>query len=137
MALNTHRHLELYYGVTGIGATLHPINVRLSPQHIVYTIRHAGDKILFVDDTLMPLLGGIYDQIRDVVETVVYIVGQAGAAADADPRHHRVRDAARPPGRYLRLARAARGRQRHAVLHHRHHRTAERRDVSRTASCTC
>ncbi|MGO4327508.1 long-chain-fatty-acid--CoA ligase [Cupriavidus sp. M-11] len=78
MALNTHRHLELYYGVTGVGATLHPINVRLSPQHIVYTIRHAQDRVIFVDDTLMPLLEGIYEQISDVVETVVYMSDKPG-----------------------------------------------------------
>lgn len=78
MALNTHRHLELYYGVPGIGATLHPINVRLSQEHIVYTIRHAQDKVIFVDDTLMPLLEDIYDQIKDVVETFVYMSDQSG-----------------------------------------------------------
>ncbi|MFX7507103.1 AMP-binding protein, partial [Acinetobacter baumannii] len=46
MALNTHRHLELYFGVPGVGATLHPVNVRLSPEHIVHTIRHAQDRVL-------------------------------------------------------------------------------------------
>ncbi|HEY0846273.1 MAG TPA: long-chain-fatty-acid--CoA ligase [Noviherbaspirillum sp.] len=73
MALNTHRHLELYYGVPCIGATLHPINVRLSPEHVIYTIRHAQDKVIFVDDAVMPLLEGIYDHIKDVVETFVYM----------------------------------------------------------------
>lgn len=71
MALNTHRHLELYYGVPCIGATLHPINVRLSPEHVIYTIRHAQDKVIFVDDAVLPLLEGIYDHIKDVVETFV------------------------------------------------------------------
>ena len=38
MALNHHRHLELYYAVPCTGAVLHPINVRLSPDHIIHTI---------------------------------------------------------------------------------------------------
>lgn len=78
LALNTHRHLELYYAVPGVGATLHPVNVRLSPEHIVYTIRHANDRIVFFDDTLLPLLEGIYDQIKDVVELFVYMSDRPG-----------------------------------------------------------
>ena len=41
MALNHHRHLELYYAVSCIGAVLHPINMRLSLDHIAHTISHA------------------------------------------------------------------------------------------------
>ena len=54
LAWNGYRHLELYFGVPGVGATLHPVNVRLSPEHIVYTIRHAQDRVLFFDDALLP-----------------------------------------------------------------------------------
>lgn len=78
MALNTHRHLELYYAAPCIGATLHPINVRLSRDHVVYTINHAQDKVLFVDDAVMPLLEAIYDQIKDTVETFVYMSDRPG-----------------------------------------------------------
>ena len=78
MALNTHRHLELYYAVPGIGATLHTINVRLALDHIVYTINHAGDKILFVDDDFFPLLETIYDRIKDTVDTFVYMSDKPG-----------------------------------------------------------
>jgi acyl-CoA synthetase (AMP-forming)/AMP-acid ligase II len=78
MALNTHRHLELYYAAPCIGATLHPINVRLSHEHIIYTIRHAEDKVIFVDDTVLPLLEAIYDDIKDVVETFIYMSDKPG-----------------------------------------------------------
>nr|MBF0685143.1 AMP-binding protein [Pseudomonas sp.] len=78
MAFNTHRHLELYYAVPGIGATLHPINIRLSAEHIIYTIRHAEDKIIFVDDAVMPLLESIYDRISDVVTQFVYMSDKPG-----------------------------------------------------------
>jgi len=78
MALNHHRHLELYYAVPCTGAVLHPINVRLSPDHIVHTIQHAQDKVLFVDDVVLPLLEGIYDRIKDTVEQFVYMSDKPG-----------------------------------------------------------
>jgi acyl-CoA synthetase (AMP-forming)/AMP-acid ligase II len=78
MALNHHRHLELYYAVPCTGAVLHPINVRLSPDHIIHTIQHAQDKILFVDDVVLPLLEGIYDRIKDTVEKFVYMSDKPG-----------------------------------------------------------
>ena len=78
MALNHHRHMELYYGVTGCGAVLHPINVRLSQDHIVHTVNHSQDKILFVDDLFWPLLESIYDRIKDTVESFVYMSDKPG-----------------------------------------------------------
>jgi fatty-acyl-CoA synthase len=78
MALNHHRHLELYYAVPCSGAVLHPINVRLSPDHITHTINHSQDKIIFVDDMVLPLLEGIYDKIKDTVEAFVYMSDKPG-----------------------------------------------------------
>ena len=78
LALNTHRHLELYYAVPCSGAVLHPVNVRLSPEHIVYTITHAEDKIIFFDDLMLPLIEAIYDYIKDVVEKFVYMSDNPG-----------------------------------------------------------
>jgi len=78
MALNTHRHLELYYAAPCTGATLHPINVRLSPEHVISTIRHARDKVIFVDDAVLPLLETIYERIRDTVEMFVYMSDHPG-----------------------------------------------------------
>lgn len=78
MAYNTHRHLELYYAVPCTGATLHPINIRLSEEHIVYTINHAQDTVIFVDDVVMPLLENIYDRIKDTVKLFVYMSDKPG-----------------------------------------------------------
>lgn len=76
MALNTHRHMELYYAVPCIGAMLHCVNVRLSIEHIVYTINHAEDELLFFDDLLLPLVEAIYDQIKGKVKAFVYMSDQ-------------------------------------------------------------
>ncbi|MFW9872798.1 MAG: long-chain-fatty-acid--CoA ligase [Candidatus Thorarchaeota archaeon] len=78
MALNTHRHLEIYYAVPCSGALLHPINIRLSPEHIIYTINHAEDKIIFFDDLLLRLVEGIYDKIKDTVKMFVYMSDRPG-----------------------------------------------------------
>ena len=78
MALNTHRHMELYYAVPCSGAILHPINVRLALDHIIYTIKHAEDKVIFFDDVLLPMVEGIYDQIKDTVQKFVYMSDKRG-----------------------------------------------------------
>ncbi|MGA8849053.1 MAG: long-chain-fatty-acid--CoA ligase [Dehalococcoidia bacterium] len=78
MALNHHRHLELCYAPTCIGAISHPINVVLARDHMVYTINHAEDKVIFVDDVIMPLLELIYDQIKSTVKAFVYMSDRPG-----------------------------------------------------------
>ena len=78
MALNHHRHLELYYAVPCTGSVLHPINMRLSLDHIVHTIKHSEDKIIFFDDAFLPILERIYDQIKSTVEKFVYISDDRG-----------------------------------------------------------
>jgi acyl-CoA synthetase (AMP-forming)/AMP-acid ligase II len=78
IALNHNAHLELYYGVSCLGAVLHPINMRLSQDHMVYTINHAEDKIIFFDDIFLPLIEQIYDRIKGTVQKFVYISDEPG-----------------------------------------------------------
>jgi acyl-CoA synthetase (AMP-forming)/AMP-acid ligase II len=78
MALNNHRHLELFYAVPCMGALLHTIVPRLSLDHIVYTIEHSEDKVLFFDDLILPLVELIYDRIKPVVEKFVYMSDSGG-----------------------------------------------------------
>ncbi|MEM9845425.1 MAG: long-chain fatty acid--CoA ligase [Pseudomonadota bacterium] len=70
LAWNTHRHLELYYAISGIGAVCHTINPRLSTEQMTFIFNHAADRVVFVDPSLLPVL----DKIRDALphlETVV------------------------------------------------------------------
>ncbi|HET9078394.1 MAG TPA: AMP-binding protein, partial [Acidimicrobiales bacterium] len=55
-AWNHHRHLEMYFAAPAAGAVLHTINIRLGPDDIGYIIDHAGDKAVFVDASLLPVL---------------------------------------------------------------------------------
>jgi len=52
--------------------------MRLSLDHIVHTITHSEDKIIFLDDIFLPLVERIYDRIRDTVDKFVYISDKPG-----------------------------------------------------------
>jgi 3-(methylthio)propionyl---CoA ligase len=55
LAWNTHRHFELYFAISGIGAVCHTVNPRLFADQLRYIVNHAEDKILFLDLTFVPL----------------------------------------------------------------------------------
>ena len=56
MAWNTWRHLEVWYGILGIGAVYHTVNPRLFPDQICWIVNHAEDRLMFVDLTFLPVL---------------------------------------------------------------------------------
>ena len=66
LAWNSYRHMELYFGVSGMGAVLHTINPRLFPEQIEYIANHAEDKYLFFDLTFVPLLEKIAPSLKSV-----------------------------------------------------------------------
>jgi fatty-acyl-CoA synthase len=70
LALNTARHLELYYGVTGAGGILNTVNPRLFPEQIAYILRHAENRIVFFDPAFGKLLEPLVALAPDV-ETYV------------------------------------------------------------------
>jgi fatty-acyl-CoA synthase len=70
MDWDSHRYLEAYFAVPTMGAVLHTINVRLSPEQILYTINHAEDRVLVVHEDFLPIV----EKIRANFETVKKIV---------------------------------------------------------------
>jgi fatty-acyl-CoA synthase len=68
---NGYRHLELYWAVPCMGGVLHTLNLRLAPDQLAFIINHAGDKVIFADASLVPLLDAIRDQIPCVERIVV------------------------------------------------------------------
>lgn len=66
LAWNTHRHLELFYAVPGIGAVLHTANPRLFDEQIVYTINHAESAVLFFERNFQALVERIAPQLTTV-----------------------------------------------------------------------
>ena len=71
LAWNDQRHYELYFASSGIGAVCHTINPRLFPDQISYIIRHAQDRWIFIDPTLLPVLAGVAEQIAGVPAGIV------------------------------------------------------------------
>jgi acyl-CoA synthetase (AMP-forming)/AMP-acid ligase II len=55
LAWNSSRHLELYFGVSGMGAVCHTVNPRLFHDQLRYIVNHAEDKLLFLDLTFVKL----------------------------------------------------------------------------------
>jgi fatty-acyl-CoA synthase len=70
-AWNHHRHLEAYFAIPGIGAVLHTINIRLAPNHVSYIINHAEDKVLFVDEDLVPLIEKVKGELSTVQAFII------------------------------------------------------------------
>jgi acyl-CoA synthetase (AMP-forming)/AMP-acid ligase II len=66
LAWNTHRHFEMFYGVTGMGAVLHTVNPRLFPDQLVYIINHAEDSVIFCDAATLPVLEAIAPRLTCV-----------------------------------------------------------------------
>ncbi|WP_375461279.1 long-chain-fatty-acid--CoA ligase [uncultured Enterovirga sp.] len=75
LAWNTARHLETWYGITGLGAVYHTVNPRLFEDQIVYIISHAEDRLLFLDLTFVPLVEKLADRLPSIERYVVLTDG--------------------------------------------------------------
>jgi len=73
---NHYQHLEAYFAIPLIGAVLHTLNLRLSADDITYTINHAKDRIVIVDESLLPLFETIRQRVH--VEHVI-VIGTAAS----------------------------------------------------------
>lgn len=66
MDWDTPRYLECFFAIPMIGAVLHTVNVRLSPEQIVYTMNHAEDDMVLVHEDFVPLLEQVQGQLTTV-----------------------------------------------------------------------
>ena len=90
LAMNSDRHLELYYAISGMGAVCNTINPRLSPEDLVYIVGHAEDGVIFVDPCFLPLVAAIAPKLAGILRAVVVL-------ADAEE----MKPCALPPGMAL------------------------------------
>jgi fatty-acyl-CoA synthase len=70
-AWNNQRHLELYFAAPCIGAVLHTLNIRLFEEQLTYIVNHAEDQVIFVDDSLVPVLAKLAPSFTTVRHYVV------------------------------------------------------------------
>lgn len=79
---NNQAHMEAYLAVPSMGAVLHTLNIRLFPEQLSYVINHAADKVVIVDDVLIPLLAKVIDELTTVETFIVVGDGDASALGD-------------------------------------------------------
>jgi fatty-acyl-CoA synthase len=77
-AWNNQRHFELYFAIPCIGAILHTLNIRLFEQQLTYIVNHAEDRVIFVDDSLVPVLERVAPTFETVERYVIMGDGDAG-----------------------------------------------------------
>src|ERR1700686_2379459 len=77
-AWNNQRHFELYMAIPCVGAVLHTLNIRLFAEQLTYIVNHASDEVIFLDDSLVPLLEKLAPQMPGVRHFVVMGDGDTG-----------------------------------------------------------
>ena len=80
---NNAEHLEAYLAIPSMGAVMHTLNIRLSPEQVGYIATHAGDYVVIVDDSLVPLFAPVLEHAPDVRHVIV----------TGDPARHREHEA--------------------------------------------
>ena len=76
LAWNSHRHLELYYAVSGMGSVIHTVNPRLAPDDIAHILNDAGSIVLCADVSFAPLVASLAAHIPNI-RTVVMLADGA------------------------------------------------------------
>ena len=95
---NTQEHLEAYFAIPCIGAVLHTLNIRLFPEQLAYVINHAEDRVVIVDDSLIPVLARVVDDLETVETFIVVGDGDASALGDREVLRYHELLAAEAPG---------------------------------------
>ena len=67
---NHYQHLEAYFAIPCMGAIVHPLNLRLSAEDLAYIVNHAKDKIIIVDQVLLPF----FEKFRATISVSKVIV---------------------------------------------------------------
>jgi len=80
MDWDTPRYLECFFAVPMMGAVLHTVNVRLSPEQILYTINHAEDDVILLNAEFVPILEQVWDRVDPGKKLV--LLNDAGKAPE-------------------------------------------------------
>ncbi len=95
---NNQHHLEAYLAIPCMGAVLHTLNIRLFPEQLAYVINHAEDKVIIVDNSLIPLLAKVRHELTTVEHFIVVGDGGGAEAALGDTLDYETLLAAESPG---------------------------------------
>jgi fatty-acyl-CoA synthase len=82
---NSQEHLEAYLAIPSMGAVLHTLNIRLFPEQLTYVVNHAQDKLILLDDSLVPVLAKVAAELTTVERYIVIGDGDASALQSVVP----------------------------------------------------
>jgi fatty-acyl-CoA synthase len=82
MDWDSNRYLECFFAVPMMGAVLHTINIRLTPEQLIYTINHAEDDVILVNEDFVSLLAGVKDRFETVKNVI--LLSDTGKRPDTD-----------------------------------------------------
>jgi fatty-acyl-CoA synthase len=85
---NNAEHLEAYLAVPAMGAVLHTINLRFSKHQLVYTINHAEDRVILVNETALPRFAELLPELPTVEHVVVVGSGRPAVMRSAGKLTH-------------------------------------------------
>ncbi len=77
MDWDSHRYFESYFAIPCLGCVMQTVNVRLSPEQILYTLNHARAEIILVNTDFLPVLESIYDKLETARAFI--LIDEAGA----------------------------------------------------------
>ena len=83
MDWDSPRYLEAFFAVPMMGAVLHTVNVRISPEQILHTLNHAQDDVIIVNSEFLPILDAIASRVRPEARWV--LVDESGRARPGYP----------------------------------------------------
>lgn len=89
---NNSQHVEAYFAVPSMGAVLHTLNLRLPADQLVWIVRHAADRVIIVDGSLLPLLAPLLPSLDPVEHVVVVGAGDTSVLEGCAPRVHAYED---------------------------------------------
>jgi fatty-acyl-CoA synthase len=82
---NNTAHMEAYLAIPSMGAIMHTINIRLSPEHIAYVINHAEDRAIILDASLADLFAPVVPLLQ-TVEQIILVDGSPDQLTGDIPR---------------------------------------------------
>ncbi len=82
MDWDSHRYLECFFAIPMMGCVLQTVNVRLSPEQVLYTLNHAEADVILVHHEFLPLLAGIRDKLEKPVQLILIRDGASAPAAE-------------------------------------------------------
>lgn len=86
---NSARLLTSFFGVSGSGRILVPVNFRLAAEEIRYIVEHSGARVLLIDPELEEALAPVEAEHRHIIgadsDSLLFGLGSDGTAVDAHP----------------------------------------------------